>query len=62
MRPPPPLVVIVILMFLALSNLGRAQNYSGSYAAGYLFATIFFPGLLALVYVRWYRRRGRPRS
>ena len=55
-----PWIVAVVLFLLALSNLVRGPSGTGAQAAGYLFATIFVPALLAVLYARWYRRRFPP--
>ena len=57
MKPPRPIIVIVILIALAIYTLARGPSGTGAEAAGYVFGAIFLPVLLAVLYVRWYRRR-----
>jgi Na+/proline symporter len=57
MKPPRPIIVIVLLVALAVYTLARGPTGTGAEAAGYLFGAIFFPVFLAVLYVRWYRRR-----
>ncbi|MBA2719460.1 MAG: hypothetical protein H0U52_09510 [Chloroflexi bacterium] len=62
MKPPRPVFVIVILFVLAVMSASRIGDRTGALAAGYLFGAIFFPALIAGVYVWWYRRRERQGS
>ena len=57
MKPPRPIIVIVLLVALAVYTLARGPSGTGAEAAGYLFGAILFPVILAVLYVRWYRRR-----
>ena len=57
MKPPRPIIVIVLLFALAVYALAKGPSGTGAEAAGYLFGAIFFPVFLAVLYVRWYRRR-----
>jgi hypothetical protein len=57
MKPPRPMWVILLLVVLAVYTLAKGSSGTGAQAAGYLFGAIFLPALLAVIYVRWYRRR-----
>jgi hypothetical protein len=57
MKPPRPIFVIILLVALAVYTLARGPSGTGAEAAGYLFGAIAIPVLLAVWYVRWYRRR-----
>jgi Na+/proline symporter len=57
MKPPRPIVVIIILAAVAIYTLAKGSSGTGAQAAGYVFGAIFLPALLAVLYVRWYRRR-----
>jgi RsiW-degrading membrane proteinase PrsW (M82 family) len=57
MKPPRPIFVIILLAALAIYTLARGPSGTGAEAAGYLFGAIVIPALLAVWYVRWYRRR-----
>jgi RsiW-degrading membrane proteinase PrsW (M82 family) len=57
MKPPRPIFVIILLVALAVYTLARGPSGTGAEAAGYLFGAIVIPALLAVWYVRWYRRR-----
>ena len=59
MKPPRPILVAVILILLAVMNLTRLKG-TGAEAAGFIFATLFFPAFLGLAYTWWYRRRTPP--
>ena len=59
MKPPRPIVIIAVMFALAVYTLSKGPSGTGAQAAGYLFATIFFPALIAGAYVWWYRRRER---
>ena len=60
MRPPHPVIVIALLVGIAVYTLAQGPQGTGAEAAGYFFGVLFFPALLSVVYVRWYRRRSAP--